>query len=85
MSQPDSMAQAAQTAAGFASKLDFYLLGAASMSASREERGACLQRVFRQWAPLVRAMSALEAAAPNARDAAYAEDGRVRDIAERHA
>lgn len=75
----DPMGSAANRAALAAHMLDFWLLSAGSPSLAREERAAAAERAFRIWFPLVRAMTALEQAAPNAAERARQADLKVRD------
>lgn len=82
MTPPDPMAQAALKAASFASKFDFYLLGAASQDLDRETRAGNLTRVFTNWPKLCRAMAVLAEIAPNAAAKGMEEDARMMDFIE---
>lgn len=79
---PDPMGSAANHAALAALRLDFHLLAAGSAKLSREDRAEHVEKALRIWFPLVRAMSELERAAPNAAERARLEDHKVRDFVE---
>jgi hypothetical protein len=78
-----AIAQAAKTAAVADTMLGFHLHAAAIPGASREEIAERLERAFRIWFTLARAMSELEQIAPNAARQAAAEDAKAQDFIER--
>lgn len=75
----DHMGEAANNAGVAAHLLDFHLLAAGSDRLSRAERAKHAEKAMRIWFPLVRAMTALEQAAPNAAERARQADLKVRD------
>lgn len=77
---PDRMAAAARKAAVCDTRLGFHLLAASSAEVTREERAKHLERAFRIWRPLARAMSELEQIAPNAARQAAEDDAKAQDF-----
>lgn len=70
----------ARKAAGFASKLDFRLLGAASDNATDQDRTDNLERSFRQFIGLLAHMRELKALAPELYAQAEADALAAREI-----
>lgn len=79
---PDAMGEAAHNAAMHASGLDFRLLSAASPSVDRTARADALRKALEQWPALCRAMSELQAAAPNIYRQAQAYADGIKDFVE---
>ena len=78
---PDAMAKAAHEAAMYASRLDFHLLGAASMKLDAEARRDNLLRAFRRFASLLIRMRELKALEPAMYAEAEADMLSAREIA----
>lgn len=80
----DPMGKAANDAALLASGMDVLLLSASSKHHGRQARAAYLERAFRQWQSLCRAMSRLEQSAPNIVRQANDQDAQLTDFMERN-
>lgn len=70
----------ARKAAGFASKLDFRLLGIASDRATEQDRAESLERAFRQFIGLLPHMRELKRLAPDLYAKAEADAATAREI-----
>lgn len=84
---PDPMGKAAHRAAMCIAGADMDLLTAcgAAPGLTREQRAEALERFARKWAPLCRAVSELQQAAPNAFRKALEHDARTQDFVETRA
>jgi len=79
---PDPMGQAANDAMISVSGLDVLLAVASSPNVTRAVRAAAATTAFAKYRQVVRAFTALEAAATNAAAAGYERDDRAMDIKE---
>jgi hypothetical protein len=70
----------ARKAGGFASKLDFRLLGASTDNASEQDRAENLERAFRQFVGLLPHMRELKRLAPDLYARAEADALSAREI-----
>lgn len=82
---PGHIRQAANEAALAVSGLDFDLLAAASADVDAADARRYLVAAFTKFRPFLRAMKALEDAAPASARAGYEADDRARDFAEERA
>lgn len=82
---PDAMGQAAHKAAMLISRLDLRLLGAASPTMPRQDRGDCLVRFFAVWPRLAAAVAELEAVAPGCAQTGFNEANQAAQFIEANA
>ena len=75
------LSRIATEAAPFARDLNFWTLAAATPGASREDVRTALTKAFQNYYGLRLRMEALEALAPNCRDAGYGVAKDLREIA----
>ncbi len=80
MTAPDAMGHVARKAALAETRLGYHLNAAASAELSREDRATHAERAFAIWYPLCKAMSELEATAPNAARKAREHHDRIVDF-----